>query len=78
MIEHDGTVRGRVVLVVLIVLATLTTGAVAFGTTRHHDSGCRGSYTYGEGVSHCGPSCAETAASILAAGGVVDDCQSRP
>jgi hypothetical protein len=77
-IDHDATVRGRVFLVVLVVFATLTSGAVAFATTRHGNSGCRGSYTYGSGVSHCGPPCAMTAASYLATGGVIKDCQRRP
>ena len=73
-----GTVRGRLFLVLVLVLAAMSTGAVAYARTRHHDSGCRGSYTYGSGVAHSGPPCAQTAASYLAQGGTINDCRNHP
>jgi hypothetical protein len=35
-------------------MVVLATSAIAFATTRRHGAVCRGWYTYGQGVAHCG------------------------
>jgi hypothetical protein len=45
-----------VLIVVVVALVLLTTGAVTYASTRRHGPSCRGSYTYGPGIAHCNTS----------------------
>jgi hypothetical protein len=71
--------RRRVFLIAAIAFVG-STSAVAFAETRHHGTQCRGSYTYGDGVAHCGPPsppCAMSPVWSFHAGGAIDDCIHR-
>jgi len=58
---------GRWRAVVLAVVAVTVVGVAIALAARTGHSGCRGSYTYGSGVSHCGPPTASGLGSANAA-----------